>query len=70
MKFDVYASYTEQVDDSTENTVRKTTRNLSLEDAKKAVNDFFDSFPEKATGMYLEVSKSYNDQIDAALAKY
>jgi hypothetical protein len=70
MKFDVYASYTEQVDDSTENTVRKTTRNLSLEDAKKAVNDFFDSFPEKTTGMYLEVSKSYNDQIDAALAKY
>lgn len=72
MRVDVYASYVEETkaDDNTttENSVRKNFRNLTMEDAKSKVTDFLNNIPENATSFYMEVHKSYNDQMDAALS--
>lgn len=72
MKFDVYATYSHELtsdDGSTaqENSIRKRFRNLTLEEAKSQVNSFFDSIPTDSNNVYIEIHKSYEEQMDAAL---
>jgi hypothetical protein len=72
MKVDIYTSVGVEVKSqdnttTTEENTRKVFRNLSLEDAKKKANEFFDSIPDNATNAYFECHKSYNEQMDAAL---
>lgn len=71
MKFDVYASYTQEMtaDDNTttENSTRKRFKGISLEEVKTTVNDFLDNIPENTTNVWLNVEKAYEEQLDAAL---
>ena len=73
MKFDLYSQYSEEIktDGNTteEKAVRKNFRNLTLEQAKEAANEFFKSIPENATNVYFEMHKSYDDMMDAELSK-
>lgn len=74
MKFDVYTSYTVTISDNANSestqSIKKRFSNLSADDAKSTVDDFFKSLPDNATDMYVEVMKSYNDQMDAALNSF
>jgi hypothetical protein len=71
MKFDIYTNLSEttKTDDNTtsEKSTRKSYRNLTLEEAKTKVDEFFKSIPENATNVYFEMHKSYDEQMDAAL---
>jgi hypothetical protein len=72
MKFDIYANHSYEVvtDNDSTKTEQSTTqrfRNLTLEDAKSKVDDIFKNIPENANNFYLEVHKSYEEQMDAAL---
>lgn len=71
MKFDVYYNITEEVktDDNTttEKSTRKNFKNLTAEEAKKAVNDAFDNIPENAVHLWLNVEKTYEERLDTAL---
>jgi preprotein translocase subunit Sec63 len=71
MRFDIYSYYNEEIksDDNTtvENSIRKNFKNLDLKAAKEKLNEFLDSVPENATNLYIEMHKSYEEQMDAAL---
>lgn len=71
MNFDVYYNVVEEVkqneNETTEKNTRKTFRNVSKEEAKKLVNEAFDSLPENAVHMWLNVEKTYEERLDAAL---
>lgn len=71
MRFDIYSNtgYEEKVDETTtvEKTTRKAMKNLSLEEMKTGVNEMLNSIPENATHFFLNVDKSYEDQLDVAL---
>lgn len=71
MKLDVYSYVIEEVkqdeNTSTEKSIRKNYSNLTLEEAKAKVNEIFDSVSESATGLFISIDKSYNEQMDMAL---
>lgn len=73
MKFDVYASITQKVqEDDNTHTEKSTTsryRNMATDEAKSKVQELFENIPENATGFYLEVYKSYEERMDDALAR-
>jgi hypothetical protein len=72
LKYNVYSYINQEIqaDDSsttTEKITRKTYKNLTLEEAKTQVNEILDDVPENISGFYLEVTKSYEEQMDSAL---
>lgn len=71
MKFDVYANYTQEVEvndnETAEKTIRKRYGGIDLDETKKVVNDFLDSIPENTTHIWLNVEKTYEERLDAAL---
>lgn len=75
MKFNIWFSFEEEIKKDGETLETKSTRKnmkgIDKENLAKTVNDLINSIPENATGVYLELSKRYEDsEIIAAVDSY